>query len=77
MMPEATNIFDCATFKKKKAGGADINDPEVRIHDKFCHLDGAKAKLEVGFDSFNEVVAKVVSASTDLYAVTGAYKGFR
>ena len=57
--------------------GADVNDPDVRIYDKFCHLEGKKAQADVGFQSFEQVVAQLMPAFTGLYYVSGAYKGFR
>ena len=57
--------------------GADVNDPDVRIFNKFCHLAGKKAQVEVGFHSFDQIVAQLIPAFTDLYKVSAAYSGIR
>ena len=57
--------------------GAHSEDLDVRIYDKFCHLGGQKAQAEVGFHSFNRVLADLFALVPHLYEHPAAYTGFR
>ena len=56
-----------------------VDDPDTRIYNQFCKLDGDDAQLRVKFEGFGRVIADLLTGYTDRTSVSAAYKreGFR